>query len=60
MATLKTLQAATPEKNAYIHIQDYNKLKLKYENKTEENKKSVIEMRQTRKMGNQPRTLKTR
>ena len=39
MATLKTLQAATPEKNAYIHIQDYNKLKLKYENKTKENKK---------------------
>jgi hypothetical protein len=27
------------EKNSYIRIQDYNKLKLKYENKVEENKK---------------------
>jgi predicted nuclease with TOPRIM domain len=32
-------QTLTFEKNSYIHIQDYNKLKIKYENEKEENKK---------------------
>lgn len=32
-------QTHTPEKNSYIRIQDYNKLKVKYDNKVEENKK---------------------
>ena len=34
-----TSQSHTPEKNTYIRIQDYNKLKTKYDNKVEENKK---------------------
>jgi len=32
-------QQQTQEKNSYIKIQDYNKLKIKYDNKVEENKK---------------------
>lgn len=37
--TMKNTLSNTNEKNSYIRIQDYNKLKIKYENKVEENKK---------------------
>lgn len=36
---MKNVISQSIEKNSYIRIQDYNKLKVKYENKVEENKK---------------------
>ena len=39
MSTLQKVQTEIPEKNKYIHINDYNKLHSKYEIKNKENKK---------------------
>jgi len=39
MSTIHKETPEIPDKNTYIHINDYNKLRSKYENKSKENKK---------------------